>query len=144
MRRIRRGLGVGARLATACVAAAASGACTDGDNNNGGGEASGSRYQVLADAVCEAAREARGGDADSARVVFFDDAHQPLHELAAQASEIDRAAAARLHEAKQAVESAFSDGDVEAAFSRLVPATDAALQTVDGPRVPCASEGLEP
>ena len=37
--------------------------------------------------------------------MFFDRSHQPLHELAAAAQERDRAATARLLEAKERVES---------------------------------------
>ncbi|MBW3612135.1 MAG: hypothetical protein KY438_11535, partial [Actinobacteria bacterium] len=33
-------------------------------------------------AVCDVARAAREGDHDRARAVFFDDAHEPLHQLA--------------------------------------------------------------
>ena len=55
-------------------------------------------YQGLCEARASAARPA------AARNVFFDRAHQPIHELAATVARSDRATAGRLLEAKQAVE----------------------------------------
>ena len=53
----------------------------------------------------------RRRDPDAVRNVFFDRAHQPLHELAAETSRHDRATAARLLEAKQAVEADLDSPD---------------------------------
>ena len=64
-----------------------------------------SSFGPARDGVCQAAEAARTGDARRARAVFFDRSHQPLHELAAAAQERDRAATARLLEAKERVES---------------------------------------
>ncbi|MGH2698818.1 MAG: hypothetical protein ACRDJL_06420 [Actinomycetota bacterium] len=60
----------------------------------------------VVDALCEA-QEAAGRDFGQARMVFFDRAHNPLHDIAAAVGEIDRSSAARLLEAKQAVEADF-------------------------------------
>ncbi|MGH9266115.1 MAG: hypothetical protein ACRD1D_15635 [Acidimicrobiales bacterium] len=57
------------------------------------------------DGVCRAAEAARHGDPAGAKAAFFDRSHQALHELAALAQERDRAAVARLLEAKERVES---------------------------------------
>lgn len=56
------------------------------------------------DAVCEAAALAGRAELEEARRVFLDRAELPLHELAAAASERERALAARLLEAKERVE----------------------------------------
>src|SRR3546814_1496302 len=42
--------------------------------------------------VCNALVAARSGDVEDARAVFFDDAHDGLHDLAARTAEVDRAA----------------------------------------------------
>lgn len=83
----------------------------------------------VVDALCDA-QEAASRDPEQARTVFFDRAHDPLHDIAAAAQEVDRSSAARLLEAKQAVE-----GDLErmqepglaSDLGRLVAATRAAL-----------------
>lgn len=90
----------------------------------------------MGDALCDAADQAASGDADRSRRTFLDGAHQPLHQLAADTAEHDRAAAADLLEAKEAVESA-DDSDLLAAYDRLLPAAVAALDVVDGPALPC-------
>ncbi len=61
------------------------------------------RFTSLHLAVCEAADAAGAGDEVGATEAF-DDVHGPLHSLAAAAELEDRAIAARLLEAKQAVE----------------------------------------
>lgn len=61
--------------------------------------------------VCDAALRARAGDANSARDIFLARSHQVLHDLAAAASETDRGEAARLLEAKFAVETSIERGD---------------------------------
>ena len=65
------------------------------------------RYRSALDAVCTAVTDARAGDLTAARQAFYDTAHQALHELAADAARTDRPVAARLLEAKEAVESGF-------------------------------------
>ena len=56
---------------------------------------------------------------------FFDRVHQPLHELAAEVAASDRAAAARLLEAKEAVEHdlAGEPSVLRAGWTGLVEAT---------------------
>lgn len=81
-------------------------------------------------AVCRVASIAEAGDADEARRVFTNEAHEPIHELARQAGEVgERAAAARLLEAKEVIESAEvgPSGDVA---NELVDATVAAATAV--------------
>ncbi len=50
-----------------------------------------------------------GGDQQTARRLFFDRAHQPIHQLASATSEVDRAASAKLLEAKRVVEDDLDD-----------------------------------
>lgn len=122
------------------VAVAAVG-CGDDDRDDGAGEgalATPKPYASMARAVCTAADRAARGDTAGARRAFFDGAHQPLHDLAAETAERDRAATARLLEAKEAAESAFESGDVAAAFEPLVGATAGALRVIDGATLPCA------
>ncbi|MGE0309619.1 MAG: hypothetical protein AB7Q27_28105 [Acidimicrobiia bacterium] len=74
----------------------------------------------------------------SARRIFHDQAHQPLHELAERATGQDRSVAARLLEAKQQVESIVDapDADLEPSLAMLLEAVEAALEvtgTVDIP-----------
>ena len=73
--------------------------------------------------------------------MFYDRAHDHLHELARQAQATDRPAAARLLEAKQRVE---HDLDAGAApprlvgdLDRLLAATDAALTAISIPPPAC-------
>ncbi|MFP5319172.1 MAG: hypothetical protein ACLGI2_12890 [Acidimicrobiia bacterium] len=86
-------------------------------------------YQGLCQARAEASQP------EAAREIFFDRVHQPLHQLAAEAAGADRAAAAKLLEAKQAVERDFADdpellpGDLD----RLTEATRRAIPTTGRP-----------
>lgn len=87
-------------------------------------------------AVCDVAALAGAGDQKAAQAAFFDQAHEPLHELATAAADSgDRAAAARLLEAKNVVESA-EPGPTHAAAEYLVNATRVALTAVDSPSPP--------
>jgi len=97
------GLLIGGVLATIAIAVAIS-TIADSDEGPPGAGAQGS-FAAARTAVCQAAGSARQGDAIRARAIFLDDAHQPLHELAAAAQQSDRSAAARLLEAKGRVES---------------------------------------
>ena len=58
--------------------------------------------------ICAALTAARAGDIAGARSAFD---HGPLHDLAGAASDVDRAAAARLLESKQRVESLMEEAD---------------------------------
>ena len=127
-----------ALLVLLAAVAATAAACSGGDE--AASEASERPYATAARGLCDAVAEAAGGDAAAARAAFFDGAHQPLHELAAETAERDRAVAARLLEAKQAVEAALDDtnGDLERAFDQLVAATTDALGAIDAGSLPCA------
>jgi hypothetical protein len=86
--------------------------------------------QGVVDALCDA-KDAAGRDPEEARMVFFDRAHDPLHDIAAAAEEVDRSSAARLLEAKQTVE-ADLDGmagpELASDLGALVAATRDALK----------------
>ena len=102
------GLLLGGVLAIVAIAAAISAATGEGDQASQA--SSPPSFELARDGVCQAAEAADHGDATRARSVFFDRSHQPLHELAAAAQERDRAATARLLEAKQRVESGLEKG----------------------------------
>jgi hypothetical protein len=97
-------------------------------------------YRSVASGLCEAAMKAEAGDTAGAEEVFYDIVHQPLHDLAAATSEVDRALAARLLEAKEAVESGLDtdQADVGEVFQALVAAAGEALVTTGHDGVPCA------
>lgn len=90
-------------------------------------------YTALARGLCQA--RARAGEPDQARRAFFDNAHQPIHELAAAAAAGDRVAAARLLEAKQAVEGDLAGDPARLGVSidLLIEATRGALAAVGQP-----------
>jgi len=97
-------------------------------------------YLLAASGLCEASMRADMGDLDGAGVEFYDTAHQPLHDLAAEVSDVDRAVAARLLEAKEAVEYGL-DGDQSElgdAFQSLVSAADQALSATGHSPMPCS------
>ncbi len=84
-------------LAAACSSSGASGSADPLDEAVAG--------------LCEATTLAEDGDVAAAAAVFQDRSHEYLHELADQLSDQDRAATARLLEAKQRVEAAFADSE---------------------------------
>lgn len=93
--------------------------------------------------LCAALAAAEAEDVDGAARVFD---HGPLHELAAKATEIDRATAARLLEAKQQVEAATTDDSttpetLAADLTTLAEATRQAQRTVGDPVLGSCSEG---
>lgn len=97
-------------------------------------------YGVAITALCEAAELADDGDLNAAHGVFLSRAHGRLHELAAEASDLDRAAAARLLEAKADVEATLPLEDPAAAdaLDALIAATRSAIEVVtDEPRPAC-------
>lgn len=101
-------------------------------------------YASAASGLCDASARAEMGELDMARQAFYDTAHQPLHDLAAEVAEVDRGLAARLLEAKESVESGLeSDGsDLAASFHTLVVAADEALRATDHNPMPCPIERL--
>lgn len=92
--------------------------------------------------VCEAATMVGAGDAAGAHGVFLARSHTALHSLASAAAEVDRSVAARLLEAKAAVEASLPSAAPGAAsdLRRLADATANAMRTVTGQR-PAACEG---
>lgn len=90
-------------------------------------------YDSLYQGLCVA--RARASQPAAARTAFFDSAHQPIHELAAAAARDDRAAAARLLEAKQVVERDLA-GDASGLagdLDRLLDATGRAIVATGRP-----------
>ncbi|MBW3548955.1 MAG: hypothetical protein KY452_12610 [Actinobacteria bacterium] len=120
------------------VLATVSAACGGGDQ---GPDQSTGRYGSTYEALCQASEAARQGDAEAAERVFFDRAHQPLHQLAAEVSDIDRTVAARLHEAKAATEAGLNGDDNAEALARLTDATRASLEAIDHPTPPPCRQG---
>lgn len=86
---------------------------------------------VYAD-VCAAASAADAGDREAAERHFVDEAHAPLHDLAAAAGTRDRGAAGRLLEAKQRVEAAVEAGVTpNLELTGLVSTTRRAVEVAD-------------
>jgi hypothetical protein len=114
--------------------ALAAGAC-----RGSAGETSPEPYGPAQQGLCRALAQARAGRPDGARREFFDSAHAPLHQLAAEVAERDRPAAAHLLEAKAVVEGdlATPTPALAADLERLVAATAAAVKTTGAPSVPC-------
>ena len=92
--------------------------------------------------LCGVLGAALAGDAEEARATFD---HGPLHTLADDALEQDRAVAARLLEAKEAVESAMADAstrsdEIAIELQALVDATAQAYALVDNTPPPTCEE----
>jgi len=111
-------------------------ACSSSPNDNAATmEIRGERVPVtqlrgVVEALCEADDEA-ARDAEASRRIFFDCAHDPLHDIAAAVEEVDRSSAARLLEAKQAVEAdleAMGAPELASDLGRLIVATRDALE----------------
>lgn len=83
------------------------------------------RIGPLPASLCAIRRAAAGGDVAEARRVFADRAHHALHDLAATTGEHDRAGAARLLEAKEAVEGGLAQASPQLVrdLDRLIAAT---------------------
>lgn len=90
-------------------------------------------------ALC-AARDQAAADPAAARRTFFDGAHDELHAIAGEVEVVDRAAAARLLVAKQAVEAGFaapSGPELSARLDQLARATQTALTVLGTSPPPC-------
>lgn len=126
---------------TALAILAVSAGCAASSTERAQAPSSKDRYRSALSAVCAAATDARAGDLTAARQAFYDTAHQALHELAADAAQTDRPVAARLLEAKEAVESGFGFPAAPALASHLDAlslATSAAITTATGNQpAPC-------
>jgi len=89
-------------------------------------------YAPVLPGLCDSSAAAGRGDVASAERIFTDTVHGPLHDIAREAGAVDRAAAARLLEAKQAVEHDFQRSQQDSAvlgpdLARLSSTTRAAL-----------------
>jgi cytosine/adenosine deaminase-related metal-dependent hydrolase len=108
--------------------------------SSGDATASADPLTDAAAALCTAKRQA-ATDPLVARRVFYDRAHDHLHELARQAQRTDRPTAARLLEAKQRVEHDLDAGAAPQRLAgdldRLLAATDAALTVISIPSPTC-------
>ena len=88
------------------------------------------------------ARASAGTDVKSARSTFYDRSHDPLHSIARDLEPVDRALAARLLEAKEAVESGLRPErpppSLGPDLDRLVEVTGQALArlSLSAPRCP--------
>lgn len=89
--------------------------------------------------LCDVLASARSGSLESVHTSFDDG---PLHTLANAAIDVDRGVAARLLEAKEAVESGLTDPAMTAAriavdLERLADAAREAYAITDAPQPPC-------
>ena len=95
------------------------------------------RYDGVHTGICAADAAAAAGDARGAKAAFAD-AHQGLHEVADEAAKTDRAASARLLEAKEKVEADLASPTAPAAITKadldaLLPALRAAAAATGHP-----------
>jgi hypothetical protein len=65
-------------------------------------------YSRMIEGLCVSANLAGSGDLDGSERTFIDLAHQPLHELASESQDVDRAGTAELLRAKQQIEDAYA------------------------------------
>ena len=97
-------------------------------------------YQNAFLGLC-AARSSAGTDVNSARSTFYDRSHDSLHSIARDLEPVDRALAARLLEAKEAVESGFRADPAPPSLGpdldRLVEVTGQALDRLSLPVPRC-------
>lgn len=102
-------------------------------------------YATVLPGLCRSSAAAESGDVAGAERVFADTVHGPLHDIAQEAEASDRAMAARLLEAKQAVEHHLERPQADPAalgsdLARLSGATRAALALTGHPAAPvCGS-----
>lgn len=98
-------------------------------------------YAAAGIGLCDATAEATAGEGAEAGRVFYDTVHRPLHDLASETTQFDRALAARLLEAKESVEGALDDdpAGLTERFQALVGATDAALGATGHRSLSCST-----
>lgn len=103
----------------------------------------GGRYGPAYTGLCQSHESAFAGEIDDAGRLFYDTAHEPLHELSARVAKRDRTAAARVLEAKAKVESALEreDQDVARPLAELLRVSREAI-TIAGEDTPapCSTE----
>lgn len=122
-------------VATLTVAGTGLVACDDDDSSSASQGSSDSSWAGAVSGLCTAAEQVRSGDVDTAEATFFDEAHDDLHDLGAEAADRDRAAAADLLRAKETVESDFASSSTMLAddLDALVTATRAAARATGDP-----------
>lgn len=108
----------------------------------GGERPSADPYLSAGSGLCDASAAADVGELELARQGFYDTAHQPLHQLAVEVADVDRALAARLLEAKESVESGLDSGGSELAdsFLTLLGAVDDSLRATGHSPIACQPE----
>lgn len=129
-------------VAVAAVAAVFAGCSGGNDSDPPAARQSNAAYQSL----CAALDAARVGDIDVTRDAFD---HGPLHELADATIDTDRAAAARLLEAKEAVEADLADHatpptELADHLQALIETTEVALAATTGAAEPELCEQENP
>lgn len=99
-------------------------------------------YVSAGSGLCDASASADMGELDLARQAFYDTAHRPLHQLAAEVADVDRTLAARLLEAKESVESGLDDDGSRLAesFRTLLGAVDDSLRATGHSPISCLAE----
>ncbi len=100
--------------------------------------AAGDPYAPVLPGLCRSFAAAASGDVVGAERVFDDTVHGPLHDIAREATVVDRAVAGQLLEAKQAVEHHFEGAPADPAvlgrdLARLTGTTRAALTLTGRP-----------
>lgn len=95
-------------------------------------------YTGVVEGLCEAREQLQGERPEDALSSFYDRSHVALHEIAARLSDEDKAAAARLLEAKQSVESGNTNVVVLRALDELIIATIQGLAELDQQVQGCA------
>ena len=136
----RSGRAVGILLLVALGLAAVAGVMAmlmrhDGGDTSATGRSSvNPRFITARGGVCSAAVRARTGDVTGARILFFAQSHETLHQLAAAVKDKDRDSAARLLEAKGQVEASFerSGADLAASLEVLAQEAGQAMWSLSG------------
>ncbi len=67
--------------------------------------------QQMVNSLCRSADVARTGNLDFANAIFFDEAHENLHAVAAAQMEVNRDGAGTLLQQKNVVEASFASSD---------------------------------
>jgi hypothetical protein len=96
----------------------------------------------LVAALCDT--QALAHEPDAATRAFQTGAHGPLHELAASVTDVDRRAAAQLHEAKQRAEAALAAGDsrdIDTTVALLTSEARASLESLGQSPPTCDETG---
>lgn len=105
----------------------------DGGGSTAAGDIDAPSFERAHGGLCEAIDAAGRGDLAGAHGLFLSRSHSALHALAAALSDVDRAAAARLLEAKAAVEQSLptAAADAPADLRRLAEATSRGIEALN-------------